>query len=133
MYVEGSVGFSLGCEIGLGLVYRSTLIGVGALADKRTFRRFPRTVITHGDTSCIVVAVAVIARVTSRIFWEDLRNSHHVTHTHEKKKSDAPIRDAIESSHQHSARRAIDPGPSYFTPFVADGTRDCPVTRNLHS
>lgn len=42
MYVEGSVGFSLGCEIGLGLVYRSTLIGVGALADKRTFCRFPR-------------------------------------------------------------------------------------------
>lgn len=41
MYVEGSVGFSLGWEIGFGLVYRSTLIGVGAFADKGTFRRFP--------------------------------------------------------------------------------------------
>ena len=32
MYVQGSVGFGLG--YGLGLVYRSMLIGVQALADK---------------------------------------------------------------------------------------------------
>lgn len=34
MYVQGSVGFSLECEIGLGLVHRSMLIGVQASVDK---------------------------------------------------------------------------------------------------
>lgn len=34
MYVQGSVGFSLGCKIGLGLVYQSMLIGAQALVDK---------------------------------------------------------------------------------------------------
>lgn len=128
MYVEGSVGFSLGCEIGLGLVYRSTLIGVGALADKRTFRRFPRTVIHRA-----LLLPLPSSQESSRAYFGKIYGIRTTRHTHEKKKSDAPIRDAIESSHQHSARRAIDPGPSYFTPFVADGTRDCPVTRNLHS
>lgn len=83
MYVEGSVGFSLGWEIGFGLVYRSTLIGVGMLADRGTFRRFHTCdpMVMHRASFAVV-----IARVTSHIFWGDLWSSHWVTHTQEEKR-----------------------------------------------
>lgn len=139
----GSVGFSLGCEIGLGLVYRSTLIGVGASADKRTCRRFPRGRSLTVMRRALLLPLTLPSSRESRraYFWGRLtgfaaRDTHGKKMEKRKKKkkrSDAPIRDAKASSHRHSARRATDRGPSCFTPFVADGTRDCPVTRNLHS